>query len=50
MRFVATLVAPEVLHVSHALPIGHGSQFSGCLPLMEDTAMRVESLVIPTHS
>jgi antirestriction protein ArdC len=29
--------------------IGHDAQFGGCLPLMEDTTMRVKSLVMPTH-
>jgi hypothetical protein len=35
----------------HARLIGHGRQFSGYLPLMEDPSMpvRVESFVIPTH-
>jgi hypothetical protein len=32
--------------VKQARPIGHGDPFGECLPLMEDTTMRVESFVM----
>jgi hypothetical protein len=46
MRFVATLMGPEVLPFPLFRFIGRGSHFSGCLPLMEDTVMLVQCGIV----
>jgi hypothetical protein len=46
MRFRATLVGPEVLPFPLFRLIGCGCHFSGCLPLMEDTAMHVQCGIV----